>query len=123
MKRLSLILAAAVALCAVMAAFAGCGAPALDPEGSHTVTDHAGNAVEVPNTIDRIVVLDIYPVPAALSVVATLSHDMPPEALAYAALADRELWGEDLRSIDGLEARVALDIANIQRNPKYLPEA
>ncbi|MCR5264329.1 MAG: ABC transporter substrate-binding protein [Clostridiales bacterium] len=68
MKRLSLILAAAVALCAVMAAFAGCGAPALDPEGSHTVTDHAGNAVEVPNTIDRIVVLDIYPVPAALSV-------------------------------------------------------
>lgn len=60
--------------------------------------------------------------PAALSVFATLSHDMPPEALAYAALADRELWGEDLREIDGLEQRVALDIANIQRNPKYLPE-
>ena len=60
--------------------------------------------------------------PEALRVFATLSHDMPPEALAYAALADRELWGEDLREIDGLEARVALDIANIQRNPKYLPE-
>ncbi len=60
--------------------------------------------------------------PAALSVFATLSHDMPPEALAYAALADRELWGEDLRDIDGLEQRVALDIANLQRNPKYLPE-
>ena len=60
--------------------------------------------------------------PAALALFATLSHDMPPEALAYAALADRELWGEDLREIDGLEARVALDIANMQRNPKYLPE-
>lgn len=61
--------------------------------------------------------------PRALSVFATLSHDMPPEALAYAALADRELWnGEDLRKIDGLEARVALDIANLQRQPDYLPE-
>ncbi|MBR1821570.1 MAG: hypothetical protein IJ769_08110 [Clostridia bacterium] len=61
--------------------------------------------------------------PDALAVFATLSHDMPPEALAYAALADRELWGSDLREIDGLEARVALDIANLQRNPRYLPEA
>ena len=61
--------------------------------------------------------------PDALSVFATLSHDMPPEALAYAALADRELWhGADLRQIDGLEARVALDIANLQRRPDYLPE-
>lgn len=61
--------------------------------------------------------------PEALAVFATLSHDMPPEALAYAALADRELWhGEDLRRIDGLEARVALDIANLQRRPDYLPE-
>ena len=61
--------------------------------------------------------------PAALAVFATLSHDMPPEALAYAALADRELWdGADLRQIDGLEARVALDIANLQRRPNFLPE-
>ena len=60
--------------------------------------------------------------PEALTVFATLSHDMPPETLAYAALADRELWGCDLREIDGLEARVALDIAAIQRNPAYLPE-
>ena len=61
--------------------------------------------------------------PEALAVFATLSHDMPPEALAYAVLADRELWhGEDLREIDGLEARVALDIANLQRKPDYLPE-
>ncbi len=61
--------------------------------------------------------------PEALAVFATLSHDMPPEALAYAVLADRELWGgADLREIDGLEARVALDIANLQRRPDYLPE-
>ncbi len=61
--------------------------------------------------------------PEALSVFDTLAHDMPPESLAYAALADRELWnGADLREIDGLEARVALDIANMQRDPRYLPE-
>ena len=60
--------------------------------------------------------------PEALAVFATLSHDMPPESLAYAALADRELWGRDLREIDGLEARVALDIAAMQRRPDALPE-
>ena len=58
---------------------------------------------------------------AVLEGFATLAHDMPPESLAYAALADRELWGADLRDVDGLEARVALDIANIQREPGYLP--
>ena len=57
-----------------------------------------------------------------LAVFAALSHDMPPEALAYAALADRELWrGEDLRQIDGLEARVALHLAAMQRDPAWLP--
>ena len=60
--------------------------------------------------------------PEALAVFGTLAHDMPPETLAYAALADRTLWdGEDLRGIDGLEARVALDIARLQRDPAYLP--
>ena len=61
--------------------------------------------------------------PEKLQIFSTLAHDMPPETLAYAALADRELWrGHDLRDIDGLEARVALDIAAIQREPGYLPE-
>ena len=61
--------------------------------------------------------------PALLKVFSTLSHDMPPESLAYAALADRELWGGvDLRDIDGLEARVALDIAAMQREPSFLPD-
>ena len=34
----------------------------------HVVVDHGGNAVEVPNKIERIVVTDIFPVPAVLSV-------------------------------------------------------
>lgn len=58
---------------------------------------------------------------AVLEAFSTLAHDMPPESLAYAALADRELWHADLRQIDGLEARVALDIAAMQREPGYLP--
>ena len=44
-----------------------------------------------------------------------LAHDMPAESLAYAVLADRDLWGEDLREIDGLELRLSLDISSIQR--------
>ena len=61
--------------------------------------------------------------PDCLARFATLSHDMDPESLAYAVLADRELWqGRDMREIDGLLERVALDIAAMQRQPDYLPE-
>ena len=61
--------------------------------------------------------------PDRLAVFSALSHDMPPDTLAYAVLADRELWqGADLRDIDGLEARVTLDLAAMQREPGFLPE-
>ena len=49
--------------------------------------------------------------------------DGRPYLHLHVTLADRELWhGADLRDIDGLEARVALDIANLQRRPDFLPE-
>lgn len=50
-----------------------------------------------------------------LEAFSCLSHDMPAESLAYAALADRAIWGEDLREIDGLEMRIAFSLASIQR--------
>ena len=53
--------------------------------------------------------------PEILEAFSRLSHDMPAETLAYAALADRSVWGDDLRQIDGLEMRVAYDLASIQR--------
>ena len=36
--------------------------------GTHKVIDHGGNEVQVPNKIERIVVTDIFPIPAVLSV-------------------------------------------------------
>ncbi len=57
----------------------------------------------------------LYDEPAILEAFSRLSHDMPAETLAYAALADRAIWGMDLREIDGLEMRVCYDIAAIQR--------
>ena len=53
--------------------------------------------------------------PEILAAFSQLSHDMPAETLAYAALADRSVWGDDLREIDGLEMRVAYDLSAIQR--------
>lgn len=50
-----------------------------------------------------------------LQTFSALAHDMPSESLAYAVLADRDLWGEDLREIDGLELRASLDLSAIQR--------
>lgn len=56
-----------------------------------------------------------------LKACAFLAHDMPAEALAYAALADRTLWsGQDLREIDGLESRVTFSIAAIQQGRPLL---
>jgi iron complex transport system substrate-binding protein len=39
-----------------------------DSSGTHVVTDHNGNQVEVKNQIDRIVVCDILPLPSVLTV-------------------------------------------------------
>lgn len=57
----------------------------------------------------------IYDDPAILEAFSRLSHDMPAETLAYAALADRDIWGSDLREIDGLEMRTAFNLSSIQR--------
>ena len=67
-KLLSVVLV--LAMCASLAA---CGsssqtATAANENGTHIVVDHGGNQVEVPNKIERIVVSDIFPIPAVLSV-------------------------------------------------------
>ncbi len=43
-----------------------------------------------------------------------LSCDMSGESLAYAALADVEIWGRDLREIPGLEETVAEHLRDLQ---------
>ena len=53
--------------------------------------------------------------PEILEAFSRLAHDMPAESLAYAALADRAIWGADLREIDGLELRVTFNLSSIQR--------
>lgn len=53
--------------------------------------------------------------PEILEAFSLLAHDMPAETLAYAVLADRAIWGADLREIDGLEMRVAFGLSSIQR--------
>lgn len=50
-----------------------------------------------------------------LKTFSRLDRDVPAEALGYAVLADRELWGEDLREMDGLEMRVVFALSAIQR--------
>ena len=52
--------------------------------------------------------------PKVLAAFSRMSCDMPPESLAYAALSDREVWGCDLREIDGLEERVTNQLRDMQ---------
>ena len=79
-KFLSIILA--MAMCVSLFACAKSSTPATAPSESvaeskqeeskavetHLVVDHGGNEVQVPNKIERIVVTDIFPIPAVLSV-------------------------------------------------------
>lgn len=57
----------------------------------------------------------IYEDSEILETFSRFAHDMPAETLAYAVLADRAIWGADLREIDGLEMQVAFDLSSIQR--------
>ena len=50
----------------------------------------------------------------ALFSFSRLSCDMDAESLAYAALADERIWGRDLREEEGLEARCARCLTDIQ---------
>lgn len=68
-KLLSLVLV--LSMCTSLVACANTGSVKETAEidkGTHVVVDHGGNAVEVPNKIERIVVTDIFPIPAVLSV-------------------------------------------------------
>ena len=71
-----------------------------------------GGRYEILRGKDKLVLCDD---PSVCEAFSLLAHDMPAESLAYAVLADRDLWGEDLRNIDGLELRLSLDLSSIQR--------
>lgn len=68
-------LTAIIMICAIMIPlFAGCSSKKKDTEtttkdtGTHVITDHAGNKVTVPDKIDKIAVVGIYPLPSVISV-------------------------------------------------------
>ena len=65
-NRMLALLLAAVLVCSLLASCASTGTG--DGKTTVTVTDHAGNVVEVPKEINRIVVCDIYPLPSVLAV-------------------------------------------------------
>ena len=66
-KFLSVILV--LTICASLLSCANNAQAPADPSSTtHIVIDHGGNQVEVPNKIERIVVSDIFPIPAVLSV-------------------------------------------------------
>ncbi|MCR5727339.1 MAG: ABC transporter substrate-binding protein [Lachnospiraceae bacterium] len=66
----------------------------LDPNGTHTVTDHAGNQVEVPNTINHIVVADIYPMASVLAVFFDSAEKIVGMAAPCMSAAKNGLLGE-----------------------------
>ena len=68
MKTSLRLISALLAVLMLSGAFAGCAGKTEKTDGKVTVTDHAGNVVEVPAEINRIVVCDIYPLVSVLAV-------------------------------------------------------
>ena len=66
----------------------------VDPNGTHTVKDHAGNDVEVPNTVERIAVCDIYPLPSILAVFFDSAEKIVGMAPQSMAAAKNSLLGQ-----------------------------
>ena len=66
----------------------------IDPDGTHIVTDHAGNSVEVPNVINRIVVADIYPMASVLTVFFDSAEKIVGMAAPCMSAAKNGLLGE-----------------------------
>ena len=61
---------------------------------THIVVDHGGNEVEVPNKIERIVVSDIFPIPAVLSVFFNSADKIVGIALTSASAAKNSLLSQ-----------------------------
>ena len=86
----------------------------VDSDGTHIVTDHLGNTVEVPNTINRVVVFDIYPLPSIISVFFNSAEKLvgiPKPSMAAAKNSIlAELYPEILNAetgyIDGTEVNI-----------------
>lgn len=67
-KFLSVVLVLTMCVSLVACGSSSQPSTASNDNGTHIVVDHGGNQVEVPNKIERIVVSDIFPIPAVLSV-------------------------------------------------------
>lgn len=67
---------------------------ASDAKGTHVVVDHAGNSVEVPNEIQRIVVADIYPLPSVLAIFFDSADKIVGMAPASMTAAQNSLLSE-----------------------------
>ena len=68
MKKLTAVI---LSLCLGVAGLTGCQADAretADQSGPKTITDHAGNQVEIPAQVNRVVVTDILPLPSIITV-------------------------------------------------------
>ncbi len=86
-RRILSLLIAALLLLGSLAVLASCGEKKVDPNGTHTVVDHNDNAVEVPNTVRRVVVADIFPLPSVIAVLfdsADMIVGMPAASMAAA---------------------------------------
>ena len=95
----------------------GCVPPCLCFGLSALIMFYAGAHRNAEGTYEAIRDGKPYPVrddEYVLSAFGRLSCDMPPETLSYAVLSDQELWGQNLRNVEGLETMVTEQLRDMQ---------
>lgn len=92
MKKFTKILAALLAVC-TMLPLNGCGTAPVQ-SGSHTITDHAGNEVQIPDEIDSVVCTDLLPLPSVLTVFFDSAEKIRGIAPNSMTAAENGLLGE-----------------------------
>ncbi len=114
MKTSLRLLSVVLAVLTLLGTFAGCAGTNEKTGSVLTVTDHAGNVVEVPREINRIVVCDIYPLVSVLSVFFDSAEKIvgmaPPSMTAAKNSLLSELYPEILNAktdfIDGTTVNI-----------------
>lgn len=92
------ILSIVMCLVVLVCCMSGCAGSDSSKESSSsdtiTITDHAGETVEVPKNIDRIVVANIYPLPSVLSIFFDSADKLVGIAPQSMTAAQNSLLGE-----------------------------
>lgn len=93
-----------MSLCMMLGTLTACGSKTVQPqETTRVITDHLGHEVTLPETIERVAIVDLLPLPSVLAAYqggeVTNLVAMPPDALNAAENSILSLYAPDILKV------------------------